>query len=121
MYFKNEHAKVEIALARGKKKYDKRQTIRRPGGEAGNGSGPETAVMASGSQQSASNVKSRDCPYDGRISHQGRFQIPACLVPEISVTMDFFSKLADNRIREAIEAGRIRRPPGQGPTPPPGG
>jgi SsrA-binding protein len=29
MYFKNEHAKVEIALARGKKKVDKRQTIRR--------------------------------------------------------------------------------------------
>jgi SsrA-binding protein len=28
MYFRNEHAKVEIALARGKKKYDKRQTIR---------------------------------------------------------------------------------------------
>ena len=28
MYFKNEHAKVEIALARGKKKYDKRETIR---------------------------------------------------------------------------------------------
>lgn len=29
MYFRNEHAKVEIALARGKKKVDKRQTIRR--------------------------------------------------------------------------------------------
>jgi SsrA-binding protein len=29
MYFKNEHAKVEIALARGKKKVDKRETIRR--------------------------------------------------------------------------------------------
>ncbi len=29
MYFKNEHAKVEIALARGKKKADKRETIRR--------------------------------------------------------------------------------------------
>ena len=29
MYFKNEHAKVEIALARGKRKVDKRQTIRR--------------------------------------------------------------------------------------------
>jgi len=28
MYFRNEHAKVEIALARGKKKFDKRQTIR---------------------------------------------------------------------------------------------
>jgi SsrA-binding protein len=28
MYFKNEHAKVEIALARGKRKYDKRVTIR---------------------------------------------------------------------------------------------
>jgi SsrA-binding protein len=28
MYFRNEHAKVEIALARGKKKYDKRETIR---------------------------------------------------------------------------------------------
>ena len=28
MYFKNEHAKVEIALARGKKKFDKRETIR---------------------------------------------------------------------------------------------
>ena len=28
MYFRNEHAKVEIALARGKRKYDKRQTIR---------------------------------------------------------------------------------------------
>jgi SsrA-binding protein len=28
MYFKNEHAKVELALARGKKQYDKRQTIR---------------------------------------------------------------------------------------------
>jgi SsrA-binding protein len=29
LYFKNEHAKVEIALARGKKKVDKRETIRR--------------------------------------------------------------------------------------------
>jgi len=29
MYFKNEHAKVEIALARGKKQVDKRETIRR--------------------------------------------------------------------------------------------
>jgi SsrA-binding protein len=29
MYFRDEHAKVEIALARGKKKVDKRQTIRR--------------------------------------------------------------------------------------------
>jgi len=29
MYFKNDHAKVEIALARGKKKADKRETIRR--------------------------------------------------------------------------------------------
>jgi SsrA-binding protein len=29
MYFRNEHAKVEIALARGKKKVDKRETIRR--------------------------------------------------------------------------------------------
>jgi SsrA-binding protein len=29
MYFRNEHAKVEIALARGKKKADKRETIRR--------------------------------------------------------------------------------------------
>jgi SsrA-binding protein len=28
MYFRNEHAKIEIALARGKKKFDKRQTIR---------------------------------------------------------------------------------------------
>jgi SsrA-binding protein len=28
MYFKNEHAKVEIALARGKRKVDKRDTIR---------------------------------------------------------------------------------------------
>ena len=28
MYFKNEHAKVEIALARGKRKFDKRETIR---------------------------------------------------------------------------------------------
>jgi SsrA-binding protein len=28
MYFKNEHAKVEIALARGKRKADKRETIR---------------------------------------------------------------------------------------------
>jgi SsrA-binding protein len=27
-YFKNNHAKVEVALARGKKKYDKRQTLR---------------------------------------------------------------------------------------------
>jgi SsrA-binding protein len=29
MYFRNEHAKVEIALARGKRKVDKRETIRR--------------------------------------------------------------------------------------------
>lgn len=29
LYFKDEHAKVEIALARGKKKHDKRETIRR--------------------------------------------------------------------------------------------
>lgn len=29
LYFKGEHAKVEIALARGKKKVDKRETIRR--------------------------------------------------------------------------------------------
>jgi SsrA-binding protein len=29
LYFKEEHAKVEIALARGKKKVDKRETIRR--------------------------------------------------------------------------------------------
>ena len=29
LYFKDEHAKVEIALARGKKKADKRETIRR--------------------------------------------------------------------------------------------
>ena len=29
LYFKDRHAKVEIALARGKKKYDKRETIRR--------------------------------------------------------------------------------------------
>jgi SsrA-binding protein len=29
VYFKAEHAKVEIALARGKKKIDKRETIRR--------------------------------------------------------------------------------------------
>jgi len=29
MYFKNEHAKVEIALARGKKQVDKRETIKR--------------------------------------------------------------------------------------------
>jgi SsrA-binding protein len=29
LYFRNEHAKVEIALARGKKKADKRETIRR--------------------------------------------------------------------------------------------
>ncbi|HEX9883021.1 MAG TPA: SsrA-binding protein SmpB [Desulfobaccales bacterium] len=28
LYFKDEHAKVEIALARGKKKFDKRETIR---------------------------------------------------------------------------------------------
>jgi SsrA-binding protein len=28
LYFRNEHAKVEIALARGKRKVDKRQTIR---------------------------------------------------------------------------------------------
>ncbi len=29
LYFKGEHAKVEIALARGKRKVDKRETIRR--------------------------------------------------------------------------------------------
>jgi SsrA-binding protein len=29
LYFKNEHVKVELALARGKKKADKRETIRR--------------------------------------------------------------------------------------------
>lgn len=29
LYFKDEHVKVEIALARGKKKIDKRETIRR--------------------------------------------------------------------------------------------
>jgi SsrA-binding protein len=29
LYFKDEHAKVELALARGKKKVDKRETIRR--------------------------------------------------------------------------------------------
>lgn len=29
MYFRNEHAKVELALARGKKQIDKRETIRR--------------------------------------------------------------------------------------------
>jgi SsrA-binding protein len=29
LYFKHEHAKVELALARGKKKADKRETIRR--------------------------------------------------------------------------------------------
>ncbi len=29
LYFKNEHIKVELALARGKKKADKRETIRR--------------------------------------------------------------------------------------------
>jgi SsrA-binding protein len=29
LYFKDDHAKVEIALARGKKKVDKRETIRR--------------------------------------------------------------------------------------------
>lgn len=29
LYFKDQHAKVEIALARGKKKHDKRETIRR--------------------------------------------------------------------------------------------
>jgi SsrA-binding protein len=29
LYFKDQHAKVEIALARGKKKADKRETIRR--------------------------------------------------------------------------------------------
>jgi SsrA-binding protein len=29
LYFKDQHAKVEIALARGKKKVDKRETIRR--------------------------------------------------------------------------------------------
>jgi len=28
LYFKDEHVKVEIALARGKKKFDKRETIR---------------------------------------------------------------------------------------------
>jgi SsrA-binding protein len=29
LYFKNEHAKVELGLAKGKKKVDKRETIRR--------------------------------------------------------------------------------------------
>jgi SsrA-binding protein len=29
LYFKNQHAKVELGLARGKKKYDKRETIKR--------------------------------------------------------------------------------------------
>jgi SsrA-binding protein len=29
LYFKDEHAKVEIGLARGKKKFDKRETVRR--------------------------------------------------------------------------------------------
>lgn len=29
LYFKDEYAKVELALARGKKKFDKRETIRR--------------------------------------------------------------------------------------------
>jgi SsrA-binding protein len=29
LYFKDEHAKVELALAKGKKKYDKRETIKR--------------------------------------------------------------------------------------------
>ncbi len=29
LYFKNEHAKVELGLAKGKKKFDKRETIRR--------------------------------------------------------------------------------------------
>jgi SsrA-binding protein len=29
LYFKNEHAKVELGLAKGKKKIDKRETIRR--------------------------------------------------------------------------------------------
>ena len=29
LYFKNQHAKVELGLAKGKKKHDKRETIRR--------------------------------------------------------------------------------------------
>jgi SsrA-binding protein len=29
LYFRDEHAKVELALAKGKKKYDKRETIKR--------------------------------------------------------------------------------------------
>lgn len=29
LYFRDQHAKIEIGLARGKKKYDKRETIRR--------------------------------------------------------------------------------------------
>ena len=29
LYFKNEHAKIELGLAKGKKKFDKRETIRR--------------------------------------------------------------------------------------------
>lgn len=29
LYFKDQHAKVELGLARGKKKYDKRETIKR--------------------------------------------------------------------------------------------
>jgi SsrA-binding protein len=32
-YFKNNHAKIEVAVARGKKKYDKRQTIKNREGE----------------------------------------------------------------------------------------
>jgi len=29
LYFRDQHAKVELALAKGKKKYDKRETIKR--------------------------------------------------------------------------------------------
>ena len=29
LYFRDEHAKVELALAKGKKKYDKRESIKR--------------------------------------------------------------------------------------------
>jgi len=49
MYFRNEHAKVEIALARGKRKYDKRETIRnrrRSGTWSGPGSGGDFQLSA---------------------------------------------------------------------------
>jgi SsrA-binding protein len=29
LYFRDQHAKVELALAKGKKKYDKRESIKR--------------------------------------------------------------------------------------------